>query len=563
MGDSTASTNDTYDYIIVGGGVSGLVLASRLSRLIPSSDRKQILVLEAGGDPLVTESEHILSSQTAHLARDSPHSYQLTIAPNKNLGGRSVVVPVGKALGGSAVINGGAWTRGSKSDYDLWSRIVKDDDWSYEKLLPYMKRVESMAVREENGVVKDESQHGYDGPVKAVPVRTLWPNRKYPLRDTVQMMWEEAGDKYLVDGNNGDQNGLTELVEVWVDGMRQLPHKVFDLSKIEIRTGSAVQRVTFDESGAEPAANGVDLSTGEHLIALKEVIVAAGAYHSPQILKLSGIGDPQELQKHGIKTILKISEVGKNLMDHLAVGIVWKLKHGERGLAIGSPLFNEPTYFSGWPLDFIRFGPLDNLEKLEPFIKSQEDRDFLLRSDASHVEIVTLYAPMAKYAAKAPLDGNYISTMAGCLTPTSRGSITLQSARVGDPPVIDVNFVDTEVDKFILREAIRKAAAVHLGTEVGKSFISHELPPEGYVAIADATDEELNKRIADLGYSFDHPMGSCSMGKVVDSHCRVFGVKGLRVVDASVFPIPISCHPQAAVYATAERVAEWIGRGEQ
>ena len=566
MSTSEPSDKTTYEYIVVGGGVAALTLASRLSTLLPPSPagRKQILVLEAGLDPSTVHSEHILTAKTAHAARESPHAYQLNVAPNKNLNGRSAIVQVGKALGGSGVINGGAWTRGPKSDYDLWSRVVKDDAWSYEKLLPFMKKTEAAIVNEKNGVMRDESQHGYNGTVKAAPVRSNWPARKYPLRGVVQRMWEEAGVKYLVDGNNGNQNGLTELVEAWVEGQRQLPGKLLDLRKLEIRLESVVQRVTFEKNGEELVASGVDLASGEHFVATKEVIVSAGAYHSPQILKLSGIGDPTELEEHGITTLFANPEVGKNLMDHPTTGIVWKLKHPENGLAAGSPLFNDPSYFNGWPLDFIKFGPVDDLAELRPLVKNQYDNDLLLRSDASHVELVTLYVPMSRmYTGQdVPMDGSHISTVVACLTPSSRGSIKLKSADISDSPVIDVNFLDTEADRHIMREGLRKAASVHLKTEAGKSFISHEVPPDGQVAITGATDEELDKRIANVGCCFDHPMGSCSMGKVVDSHCRVMGVKRLRVVDASVFPIPISCHPQAAVYATAERAAEWIGRGD-
>ncbi|KIW23911.1 uncharacterized protein PV07_12073 [Cladophialophora immunda] len=556
--------SSSYDYIIVGGGVAGLVLASRLSKLLPPSDMKQILVLEAGTDPSATDS--ILTSQAAHLARESVHSYQLSISPNRHLNGRGATVPVGKALGGSAAINGGAWTRGPKSDYDLWAKMVGDGSWGYDALLPYMRRVESMVLPE--NIEKDEIQHGYDGPLKLTPIRSLWPARKYPLRESVQKMWEEAGVKYIPDGNSGHQNGLVEFVEVWVNSARQLPSKIFDLTKVDVRTMSTVQRVTFGtiEGQDQPVANGVDLVGGQHFVANKEVIVCAGAYHTPQVLMLSGIGDPAELAKHGIETITSNLEVGRNLTDHLAVGITWKLKHPEKGLSIGSPLFIDPSYFSGWPMDFIEFGPLDEPAKLEPWINTPEERALVLRPDASHMEIVTLYVALGKRLTgiDAPLDGNYISTIAGYLTPTSRGSVTLRSASIEDAPAIDMNFFDTDADKVGLREALRKAASVHLDTEAGKSFVSHEVTPEGYACITkDTMDEEIDKRIADFGYSFDHPMGSCAMGKAVDSHCRVMGVKSLRVVDASVFPIPMACHPQSVVYVTAERVADWISQGDQ
>ncbi|KIX03248.1 uncharacterized protein Z518_06800 [Rhinocladiella mackenziei CBS 650.93] len=557
-------SSSSYEYIIVGGGVAGLTLAARLSKLLPpnETDNKRVLVLEAGTDPSTTEC--ITNAMGQHMARESQHAYTLDVAANPHLGGRVTQVPVGKALSGSAAINGSAWTRGPKVDYDYWANLVGDDDWSYDKLLPYFKKTEQVIVGEGEGQVEiDEAHHGYEGTLKAVPMKANWPKRKYPLREPVRKAWEEAGVKYNPDGNNGNQNGLTEMVEVWVQGRRQLPNKILDLSLVDVRDVSTVHRVTFDTTSAgEPVANGVDLVGGEHIAAIKEVIVSAGVYHTPQVLMLSGIGDPAVLEKFGIATVSSNVEVGKNLMDHLAVGLTWKLKHPEQGLAIGSPLFVDPSYFAGWPMDFIEFGPLDDLSQLEPLIKNQEDKKYLLRPDSSHMEVVSLYAALGKRLAgiDAAMDGSHISTLAVCLTTTSRGSVMVRSAHPEDPPIIDPNFNETETDRFILREALRKASAVFLETETGQSFVSHEVPPEGYATITKHTpDAEIDKRIRDFGYSLDHPMGSCSMGKVVDSHCRV---KGLRVVDASVLPIPVACHIQAATYALAERVADWVGNGQ-
>ena len=554
----------SYDYIIVGGGVAGLTLAARLSKLLPPSGEKKILVLEAGTDPSQTES--ILSSVYAHQARESEHSYNLEIAPNPHLNNRAVRVPVGKAIGGSAAINGGAWTRGPKSDYDHWAQLVADDAWSYDKLLPYFRMTEHVFTGEGEGQMdRDELHHGYDGVLTATPVRANWPKRKYPLRETVQKAWEEAGVRYIADGNKGDQNGLTEMVEVWLQGAHQLPGKFFHLSLVEIRDHCPVQRVTFDHKSGEPVANGVDLVGGEHIVANKEVIVSAGVYHSPQVLMLSGIGDPEILEEHGIRTVAANVEVGKNLKDHLGLGLTWKLKHPERGLALGSPLLTDPSYLAGWPMDFIEFSSLNEPYKLETLIEDAADREFLLREGASHMELVPLYVPSGSRLAgiDAPIDGSHITTLCVCLTTTSRGSVTIRSANAEEPPVIDVNSNATKSDRYILREALRKVSRILLETETGKSFISHEVTPEGHAPITkDTSDEEIDKRVRNFGVTIDHPMGSCSMGRVVDSHCRVIGVKGLKVVDASVFPIPLACHIQAAVYALGERVAEWVARGE-
>lgn len=555
--------SSTYDYIIIGGGVAGLTLAARLSQLLPPSETKQILVLEAGTDP--SRSDYILSATGYNRARESEHAYILDVIANPHLNGRTAKVSVGKALSGSGAINGSAWTRGPKVDYDYWAKVVGDDAWSYDELVPFFRKTE-WVVEPEAGTLEEEG-HGHNGTFKVVPIRANHPRRQYPLRETIQKAWDEAGVPYNPDGNSGDQNGLTEMVELWVDGQRQLPSETLDLSRVEIRERSVVRRITFDLStGGEPVANGVELSGAQHFAARREVILCAGVYQSPQVLMLSGIGDREVLQKHNIHPVVTSNaEVGKNLVDHLAVGMTWKLKHPEEGLAIGSPLFNDPSYFTGWPLDFIEFGPLDRPAELEPLIQSAEDREFLLRPDASHMEIVTLYVPMGARLTgiDAAIDGSHISTIAVCLATTSKGCVTIQSANPEVPPVIDTNFNATETDRYISREALRKAASVYLDTETGKSFISHEVVPEGYVPISrDTPDEAVDKRVRDFGYSLDHPMGTCSMGKVVDSHCRVVGVKGLRVVDASVIPIPLSCHIQAAVYALAERVAVWVANGE-
>ncbi|KAK5045860.1 hypothetical protein LTR84_008953 [Exophiala bonariae] len=542
-----------YDFIIVGGGVAGLAFASRLSQL----NNCRILVIEAGVDP--SDTECIKTVAGYPLAAESEHACTIAVEPNKNLNGRGRTPYVGKALGGSGAVNGGAWTRGPKVDYDTWAEMVGDHSWSYEQLLPYFRKVEKVNPGVDG--MRDELQHGYDGFLTATPVKSLHPARQYPLRDKVKQAWDEAGIPYVADGNNGEQNGLTELVEVWVKGRRQLPSKILDLAKVKVRTMTSIARVLIEEG----QAIGVETVKGERLLAAREVIVSAGVYHTPKLLMLSGIGEPQELTKLGIEVVSASPEVGRNLKDHLAVGLTWKLKHPETGLAAGSPHFTDPSFFWGWPLDFIQFGNLNQDGPLKVLASNDKDTEFLLRRNATHFETVFLYAPMGKRftGVTAEVDGSYATSISVCLATTSRGSITLRSADPTEPPVVDVNFNATESDKFILREALRKNASVWLNTESGKSFVSHEMVPEGYTPItAETSDAEIDKRIEDLGYSLDHPMGSCSMGKVVDSHCRVKGVDRLRVVDASVFPLPLACHIQNAVYVLAEKIADWIAQGE-
>ncbi|KAK5269458.1 hypothetical protein LTR99_006892 [Exophiala xenobiotica] len=235
---------------------------------------------------------------------------------------------------------------------------------------------------------------------------------------------------------------------------------------------------------------------------------------------LSGVGDPAILAKYGIWTVAANVEVGKNLKDHLRLGLTWKLKHPEKGLALGSPLLTDPSYFAGWPMDFIEFGSVNEPSKLERLIEDRADREFLLREGASHMELAPLYAPLGSRLAgiDAAFDGSHITTLCICLVTTSGGSVTIQSAKAQEPPVIDLNSNATESDRYILREALRKASNILLETETGRSFISHEVTPEGYAPITrDASDEEIDGRIREFA---------------------------------------------AAVYALGERVAEWVARGE-
>ena len=468
---------------------------------------------------------------------------------------------------------------GPASDYDLWADVVKDPSWSYEGMLPYFRMSET-----HHGKSRNDKQHGYEGPLHTTPIPMNHPERMYPLRESVRLAWEQAGVDYIGDGNTGHPLGLTDLEEAWIEGKRQFPGKFFDLSLVKVLLETLVRSVTIEERAGKLAATGIDLMDGRHISATREVIVSSGVFHTPKILMLSGIGDRTVLEQHSIPTLVHNTEVGKGLFvssgmtlcrspasdhlpqDHLSVGLTWKLKHPEKGLALGSPLLTDPSFFNGWPLDFIQFGQVstDGLETILQGSRTESaDRKILLRPEACHTETVCLYAPMGVRMSGVDVahTGEYITTITVCLTPTSRGSVTLASSDPADPPIIDVNFNATEADRFILREGLKKTVSVMRATKSGQSFVDEEVVPEGHEAVLpDSAEEVFDKRIRDFGFSLDHPCGSCAMGKVVDSECKVVGVQGLRVVDASIFPVPISAHPQVCVYALVEKAAEMIAK---
>ncbi|KAK3065600.1 hypothetical protein LTS18_000077 [Coniosporium uncinatum] len=545
----------TYEYVIVGGGIGGITLAARLHARLPEAS---ILVLEAGSDP--STHELATSASTVSAVRSNADlTWQLPIEPCKGLGNRSSIAQVGKGLSGSGAVNSAAWTRGPACDYDLWAHSVGDQGWSYESLLPYFKATECV-----RGMKINEDHHGYEGLIHVVPVKANWAKRTYPLRKAVQEAWAQSGVDYIEDGNAGDPLGLTELVEAWDEGKRQLPSKSFDLEGVDIVTDTLVHRVTFtQDQGHEPRAKGVELISGQHINATKEVIVSAGVYHTPKILILSGIGDPQTLVAHSIPLVHGNPEVGNNLRDHLSVALTWKLKHPEIGLALGSPLLTDPSYANGAPLDFIQFGRVPTNLHTEMLLTSKEDKALVLRPKACHTESILLYTYMGPHMSgvNVPMDGTYITTVTANLAPTSRGHVSIHSKDPQQPPKIDVNANDTEVDRHILREGLRNISKVLHETPSGQSFIDSQVPPEGYpVLLPDSKDEAYDVRIRDFGFTLDHPMGTAAMGKVVDASCRVIGVNGLRVVDASVFPVPIAAHIQVAVYALAARAADLIAK---
>lgn len=542
------------DYIIIGGGIAGCTLASRLAQANPSLS---ILLLEAGGDP----TGHPLTS--APLASFAAHysdiDYAYKTVPQQHLDNRSCYQAGGKVLSGGSATNYGTWTRGSAVDYDRWAKVIGDESWGYKGLLPYFKKTENYV----NSEVKDWEQHGQGGPILAVSVSDSDPKRKYPLREPIQKAWSELGVQSISDANGGAPLGLAELVENWKDGKRQLASQAYGLRGVTILCNTVVQRIIISEIDGTKAASGVQLVDGQIISATREVIVSAGAYRTPQVLMLSGIGNPDLLAHHGISLVTENREVGQNLHDHLALCLWWKLRYPEQGLAIGTPLWNDPAYTKGMPVDWVVFqhAPNDLLQGALHIEGNPADLEYLLNPQRCHTETLVVYAPAGAPLAgvNVPLDGTHITTAILGMTPTSRGSISISSANPLDNPVIDPNYYATEADRVLLRHGVRQSLRLLQETTEGTALVEGEVPPEGYTSLtAGSTDEEIDARVRRAGNTFYHPAGSASMGKVVDSQLRVYGVKGLRVVDASVIPVPIAAHYQACVYAIAEKAADLI-----
>ncbi|EHK49445.1 hypothetical protein TRIATDRAFT_50821 [Trichoderma atroviride IMI 206040] len=544
----------TADYIILGGGIAGCVLASRLKE---ADSSLSIVLIEAGPDP----TGHPLT--TAPLACFAAHysdlDYAYRTVPQEHLGGRPCYAAAAKVLSGGSAINYGAWTRGPAADFDCWADQVGDSGWSYRGLLPYFKKTEEYTLSPR----VDPEQHGANGPIHVVSVSDSDPNRKYPLRQPVEQAWLELGVERVWDANGGEPLGLTEVVESWRDGKRQCASQAYNLSDVTVLCSTVAHRVIIEHVSGVKTATAVELVDGQTIAAAREIILSCGTYRTPQVLMLSGIGAKADVIRHNIPLTVDSPEVGRNFHDHLAVCLWWKLRHPEQGLALGTPEWKDAAYSKGLPADWMAFSRVPNEILSQSLIADAESTDGhdLLKPGRCHLETLVAYAPAGAHLADVamPLDGTHVTTAVLGMTPTSRGTVTITSNDAQTPPQIDPNYYATEADRQALRYGIRQALRLLQETRAGSSIVENEVAPDGYPGLdADSTDAEIDARVRRVGNTFYHAGGSASMGKVVDSRLRVYGVDRLRVVDASVIPIPIAAHYQAVVYAIAEKAADLI-----
>ncbi|KAK8062873.1 glucose dehydrogenase, partial [Apiospora hydei] len=537
-------------HIVVGGGLAGCVVASRLKEYQPSA---RILVIEAGPD--VSQNQEILKFQSLEFL-GGQFDWAYKTLPQKHCDEREVDIPAGRALGGGSIINGCGWFRGSRADFDSWADLLR---WP----VALLQKTEKW--------YSDElaDQHGHDGKFHIEsPVST---NRLYPLAGITEQAWREMGSEPLPgnDMNAGTNLGVGQLNENRRDGARQVAPSVYSLEGVTVLTETMVGSILLSKGDAtkEPEATGARLADGTEIRG-RQVIVSAGAYRTPQILVHSGLGPKEVLEKHGIEPILEAPEVGKNFTDHVMMRMNWKLKDLTKGYAIDfqnpSPLFLEPQFAKGSPASYVVSATVPR-EGLEAAIAKDEGG----KVDPEHPLLKREFAMMETmmlYLAVPPLkpDGVHISSFLMAMKPTSRGTVTIASKDPTDPPLLDPNYLATEVDKYVWRHSLRQAAKLMTGdtTVLGRDIVAGEAPFDEFGPLTtDASDEELDKRVQGQGTSTYHGAGSCSMGSVVDTNLRFKGVQNLRVVDASVIPIAIGAHIQAAVYALAEQAAVIISQG--
>ncbi|KAJ8130780.1 hypothetical protein O1611_g2848 [Lasiodiplodia mahajangana] len=530
------------DYIVVGGGLTGCVIASRLSQ---SAQRPKVILLEAGSDLSGNPATTSFLSALPLLGGEFDYFYKSE--PVANTANRVHSLNSAKALGGGSILNYGGWLRADFADYNEWAKVVGDSRWSYEGFKPWFRKSERFHDTKANADV-----HGFDGPMHVTSVSAGQSGaRKYPLREAVKQAWAELGIQHNIEKKDGVIAGLTEFVENSHEGDRQPSNKVYSLDGVEVLTNTVVHKVTFTDT----TATGVQLGDGRKITARKEVIICAGAYRTPQILMLSGIGAAPTLTKHGIPIVHDSPHVGQNLHDHFAVYLAFRLRDPSRGYALGSPAWTDPALFKCFPWDWVVSAPVPPEISNKHGIKPEEQKRNLY-------EVITLYVPPG--IPGIPVDGTHIATSTMLLLPSSRGFVSIRSNNPSDPPQIQPNYLSNPLDLDTLVYATRQTLKHMFSTSSMGAVVENETPmvAEGLSGLTpltvDASDEEIEDRIRRTGMQHPHSGGTAAMGKVVDTEGRVHGVKGLRCADASIIPIPLGGHPQATLYPMAEQLAAMI-----
>lgn len=541
-GEGVVAQGESWDYVVVGAGSAGCTLANRLSE-----DGARVLLLEAGGwdrDPLI----HVPLGW-GKILQKRLHDWNYFCEPEESVGGRAVECARGKVIGGSSSVNAMAYVRGNRGDYDRWAAQGLPD-WSYRHALPYFRRQESW----EGGAGLYRGGEG--------PLTTQACKYEDPLMPAFAEAGISAGHGWTEDYNGERQEGFGRLQMTIRKGRRcsgavAYLRPALSRPNLRVETEALATRVVLEKGRAV----GIEYRRrGETRMARaeREVILAGGVINSPQLLMLSGIGDPEELRAHGIEPAVALRGVGRNLQDHVAVALLFQRRepgpfHRQmRADRIARSMAQAYLFGSGFAAD-VPGG-------ITAFLKTEAGLEL------PDIQLLFTAAPFGAWPYFPPFRKPFTDGFA-CrvvmLRPESRGSVTLASADPAAHPRIRQNYLGTEGDWRTLRGGVRLAREIAAQPAM-RGFIARELAPGD----ARTTEAEIDAYIRTTSITVHHPLGTCRMGPegdetaVVDPALRVRGVEGLRVVDASVMPDLVCGNINAPIVMIAEKAADLI-RGRE
>jgi choline dehydrogenase len=552
-----SETSATFDYVIIGGGTAGCLLANRLS----AEPNHRVLLLEAGK----TDSYPWIHIPVGYLyCIGNPRTdWMYHTEPDAGLNNRVQRYPRGRVLGGCSSINGMIYMRGQARDYDAWAKITGDDSWSWQNALADFKahenhyRLDQGADPITGNNSRFSDMHGSGGEWRVEKQRLSW-----DVLDSFADAAEQAGIEKIDDFNAGDNAGVGYFDVNQRSGWRWSSSKAFlrparGRPNLTIWTEAQAQKLTWSTAdNGQPRCSGLSLSRAGQTVqvtANREVILSAGAINSPQILQLSGIGPADLLRSHGIE-VIRDAPVGENLQDHLQIRAVFKVNGTQTLNTLANSLFGR-----------LKIGAEYLLNRSGPMSMSPSQLGAFTRSDPArpHANLEYHVQPLSLEAFGEDLHDFPAITVSVCnLNPTSRGQVQISSANFQDPPKIMPNYLTTAEDRQVAADSLRQARKI-MAQPAMQVYAPEELKP----GVQHQSDEELARLAGDIANTIFHPVGTVKMGQmddpsaVLDPHLRVKGVQGLRVVDASVMPTITSGNTNAPTLMIAEKAAAWIKEG--
>src|SRR6266478_3295749 len=523
-----------FDYVIVGAGSAGCVLANRLS----ADGKHSVLLLEAG--PRDTNIWIHVPLGYAKLFKEKTVNWMYQTEPEPGLGGRQVFQPRGKVLGGSSSINGLLYVRGQHEDYDRW-RQRGNAGWGYDDVLPYFKKAEN----QQRGA---DEYHGVDGPLSVSDWR-----HADPLSDAFVKAAVETGIPFNPDFNGATQEGAGFFQTTTRRGRRASsafsylrPAK--GRGNLCVETSALAQRILFEGRRAKTVEYRQQ-GRVRTVRARKEILVSSGAYNSPQLLQLSGVGPADLLKSHGIDVVLDAQGVGNDLQDHLQVRLVTRCAQS----VTLNDIVNHPVrrLMAGVQYAALRKGPLTIAAGTSgAFFKTNP------RLASPDIQIHFLPFSTDKMGEKLHSFSGFSASVCQ-LRPESRGSLRIKSAEPTVPPEIRINYLATETDRAAFIEGLKVLRKI-LSAPALKPYVAEEVAPGPRIS----SDEELLSFCRRTGSTVYHPTSTCRMGNdplaVVDQRLRLRGIEGLRVVDASIMPDLMSGNTNAPTIMIAEKASDMI-----